>query len=55
MRFTVSSKDLFTRLQTISRVINSKNSISILESILFTLRGSELELRASDNKNTVTT
>ena len=55
MRFTVSSKDLFTRLQTISRVINSKNSISILESILFTLRGSQLELRASDNENTVTT
>ncbi len=55
MKFTVSSKDLWTRLQTISRVINSKNSITILDNILFTLRGSQLELRASDNENTVTT
>ena len=55
MRFTVSSKDLWSRLQTISRVINSKNSITILENILFTLRGSQLELRASDSENTVTT
>ena len=55
MKFTVSSKDLCSRLQTISRVINSKNSLTILENILFTLRGSQLELKASDNENTVTT
>lgn len=55
MKFTVSSKDLWTRLQTISRIINSKNSLSILDNILFTLRESQLELRASDSENTVTT
>lgn len=57
MKFTVSSKELCTRLMTISRIITTKGNgnMAILESILFTLRGGRLELRASDGDNTVTT
>ena len=34
MRFTISSTALFSHLQAISRVINSKNSLPILDCFL---------------------
>ena len=52
MNFTVSSSMLSSRLQTISRVINSKNTIPVLDCILFELEGNKLTLTASDPDNT---
>jgi len=46
---------LSSRLQTISRVINSKNTISVLDCILFELKGNTLTLTASDPDNTLNT
>ena len=55
MNFTVSSSLLSSRLQTISRVINSKNTIPVLDCILFELKGNTLTLTASDPDNTLNT
>ena len=55
MNFTVSSSLLASRLQTISRVINSKNTIPVLDCILFELEGNKLTLTASDPDNTLNT
>ena len=55
MNFTVSSSILSSRLQTISRVINSKNTIPVLDCILFELEGNKLTLTASDPENTLNT
>ena len=55
MNFTVSSSLLSSRLQTISRVINSKNTIPVLDCILFELEGNKLVLTASDPDNTLNT
>lgn len=55
MNFTVSSSLLSSRLQTISRVINSKNPIPVLDCILFELQGNTLTLTASDPDNTLNT
>ena len=55
MNFTVSSSQLSSRLQTISRVINSKNPIPVLDCILFELQGNTLTLTASSPDNTLNT
>ena len=55
MNFTVSSSLLSSRLQTISRVINSKNTIPVLDCILFELKGNTRMLTASDPDNTLNT
>lgn len=55
MNFTVSSSLLSSRLQAISRVLNSKNPIAILDCILFELQGNVLTLTASDPDNTFNT
>ena len=55
MNFTVSSSLLLSRLQTICRVINSKNTIPALDCFLFELRGTKLTLTASDPDNTLNT
>ncbi len=51
MRFTISSTALNSRLQTLSKVINSKNSLPILESFLLQVRQGELVITASDSEN----
>ena len=51
MRFTLSSSALSNKLSILSKVINSKNSLSILDSFLFEVRGGQLILTASDNAN----
>ena len=51
MRFTLSSTALSSRLQTLARVINSKNSLSILESFLFEVHNHQLNITASDSEN----
>ena len=48
MRFVVSSTALQSHLQTVSRVINSKNSIAILDCFLLELKGDTLKIVASD-------
>lgn len=48
MRFNVSSTALLSRLQSISKVIASKNTLPILDSFLFELEGEKLTITASD-------
>ena len=55
MKFIVSSTDLLSHLQAISRVINSKNSLPILDNFLFQLNGTTLTLTASDIETTLIT
>lgn len=55
MRFTLSSTTLSKKLQDLSKVINSKNSISILGDFLFAIEDTTLNLTASDGENIVKT
>ena len=55
MKFNVSSKELFAQLQAASRVIAAKNSLQILECVLFDLKGDQLTLTASDGETTLRT
>lgn len=51
MRFTLSSAVLASRLITLQKVQNSKNSIQILDCILFEVSNGTLELTSSDKEN----
>lgn len=51
MRFTLSSSALSSKLGILAKVINSKNSLSILESFLFEIKDDQLTITASDNAN----
>ena len=55
MRFDVSSTALLSRLQSISKVIASKNSLPILDSFLFNLEGNKLTITASDAETRLVT
>ena len=55
MKFIVSSTGLFSHLQAISRVINSKNSLPILDCFLLELTDGTLSITASDSETTLTT
>ena len=55
MKFNVSSSKLFAQLQAVSRVIAAKNSLQILEAVLFDLNGDVLTLTASDSETTIRT
>lgn len=55
MKFIVSSTSLFSHLQAISRVINSKNSLPILDCFLIELHDGTLQMTASDNETTLST
>ncbi len=55
MKFVVSSVDLLSHLQNVSRVISSKNTLPILDNVLFNLDGNKLELTASDLESTFVT
>ena len=55
MRFYISSTALSARLQSISRVINSKNALPILDSFLFEVNEGTLTVTASDSETTLTT
>jgi DNA polymerase-3 subunit beta len=55
MKFTISSSKLFSQLQAVSRVINSKNALPILDDVLFDLAGNELRLTSSDGETTIRT
>jgi len=55
MKFNVSSTKLFSNLQALSKVIAPKNSLQILEDILFDLNGNQLTMTASDGETTIRT
>ncbi|MCE5332667.1 MAG: DNA polymerase III subunit beta [Bacteroidales bacterium] len=55
MKFVVSSTELLSHLQAISRVINSKNSLPILDNFLLHLEGKTLTMTASDIETTLIT
>ena len=48
MEFIVSTSNLLSQLNTIKGVINSKNTLPILDNFLFTLDGNVLKIEASD-------
>ena len=49
MKFYISSLELYSRLQSISRVINSKNALPILDCFLFDLSEGTMNITASDS------
>ncbi len=51
MRFVLSSSALSSRLNMLSKVISSKNSMPILECFLFEVVGNEMTITASDSDN----
>ena len=55
MKFNVSSSKLFAQLQAVSKVIAPKNSLQILEDVLFDLNGNILTMTASDGETTIRT
>ena len=55
MKFVVSSTELLARLQSVTRVISSKNSLPILDNFLFILKDSTLSITASDLETTLKT
>lgn len=54
MKFNVSSKALYSATSAVSKVINSKNAMTILNNFLFVLTDSTLTITASDLENTLT-
>lgn len=55
MNFVISSTALFSHLQAVSRVINSKNALPILDCFLFELKGTTLSITVSDSETTMVT
>ncbi len=55
MKFVVSCTSLLSHLQTIGRVIASKNSLPILDGFLFELEGNKLKITASDAETRMVT
>ncbi|MEN6588378.1 MAG: DNA polymerase III subunit beta, partial [Proteiniphilum sp.] len=55
MKFVVSSATLLNHLQAISRVINSKNTLPILDCFLLDLKNNTLSLTAADSETRLET
>lgn len=55
MKFIVSCNSLLSHLQTIGRVIASKNSIPVLDCFLFDLKGEQLTITAADTETRMST
>ena len=55
MKFIVSSSSLLKQLQHISGVLNSNNSLPILDHFLFEINKNEIEVTASDLETTMVT
>lgn len=53
MNFVVSSSNLLGHLQLVSRVVGSKNSLPILDNLLFNIEGNTLQVTASDLESTL--
>lgn len=55
MNFVVSSTSLLSHLQAISKVISTKNTMPILDNILFEVRDGKIKATASDIETTLST
>lgn len=55
MRFNIQSKLLLSHLTAVSKVVNSKNKLTILDNFLFNLEGNKLIITGSDQETTLTT
>ncbi|WP_418330699.1 DNA polymerase III subunit beta [Segatella sp.] len=53
MRFTVSSSALSSKLNMLTKVIGSKNSLPILDCFLFQVANGEMSITASDSDNVI--
>lgn len=53
MKFNIPSKTLYNYVSSVSKVINSKNALAILNNFLFSLEGDILTITASDLENTL--
>ena len=51
IRFNVSSKALYATASAVSKIINSKNALTILNNFCLRLDGSTLSIMASDGEN----
>lgn len=54
MKFNVSSKAFYNAASAVSKVINSKNALTILDNFLLTLKGNKLTVTGSDQENALT-
>lgn len=54
MKFNVSSKALYNATSAVSKVINSKNALAILDNFLITLQDGVLTITGSDQENALT-
>ena len=54
MKFKIASKALYSTLSGVSKVINTKNTISILDNFLWEVTDDKLIITASDAENTLT-
>ncbi len=54
MKFNVSSKALYNATSAVSKVINSKNTLAILDNFLINLSGNILTITGSDQENALT-
>ncbi len=55
MRFTLSSSALSNKLNTLSKVISSRNSLPILDCFLFEIANGKMNITASDSDNVIRT
>ncbi len=53
MKFSAQSKSLYSCVSAVSKVINSKNALTVLNNFLFTLSGNELTIKASDMEHSL--
>lgn len=53
MKFNVPGKNLSDQLQAVSKVLNSKNALQILDNFLFSIEGNMLTITGSDQENTL--
>jgi len=53
MKYTVPSKTLHSFASAVSKVINAKNAITILNNFLFSIKGNVLTITACDGENTL--
>ena len=53
MKFNVSSKTLYSYVSAVSKIINAKNTLQILENFLFILVGDMLTVKAADMENSL--
>lgn len=55
MKFNIQSKLLLSHLSAVSKVVNSKNKLTILDNFLFNLEDNKLIITGSDQETTLTT